>query len=176
MPTCKKVLVPVDLADFSPGVFPYVKAVVRAFQAEVHLLFVERELREYTSGRVPDISVTRRFEAEALQEAEQQLRALAGEHLTDCPVVKTRVVTGNAAEEILRHVRAEGIDLVVLGTRGKRAMEHLVFGSIAEEVLKRSTVPVLAMNPFKLKAPGDPFDFSAKGDEELREELDQYKS
>lgn len=176
MPACRKVLVPLDLADFSPRIFPYVKAVVRAFQSEVHLLYVKRPLRELTAGQVPDISITRRFEAEAVQEAEQQLRALAVEHLPDCPAVKVRVAEGNAAERIIGYVRDETIDLVVLGTHGKRAVEHLVFGSIAEEVLKESTVPVLAMNPFRLRPPKDPFDFSTGGDEDLRDELDQYRS
>jgi nucleotide-binding universal stress UspA family protein len=176
MPICKRILVPVDLADFSPRIAPYVKTVVEKFGAEVHLLYVERELKEYTSGRVPDISITRKFEAEALHEAEAQLRKIAEEHLQGCPAVIARVETGHAAESIIRYVRAEKIDLIILGTHGKRAVEHLVFGSVAEEVLKRSTVPVLAMNPFQAEASRGPFDFSTQGDEALREELDQYKS
>lgn len=176
MPACKRVLVPVDLADFSPRIVPYVRKVAETFQAEVHLLFVERPLKEVTAGQVPDISVTRKFEQEALRDAEGQLRAIAREHLAACPAVKTRVLVGHAAEKIVGYVRSERIDLIILGTHGKRAMEHLVFGSIAEEVLKQSTVPVLAMNPFKVRRPKDPFDFSSDGDEASREELEQYES
>ncbi len=175
MPTCKKILVPVDLMDFSPGIVPYIRTVVKTFEAEVHLLFVERVLKEYTSGQLPDISVTRKFEEEAFQEAERQLRAIAEEHLHGYPGVTTRVIPGHAAETIIQYVQSEKIDLIILGTHGKRAMEHLVFGSVAEEVLKSSTVPILALNPFKVNAPRGTFDFSVDGEEEIEEELDQYK-
>jgi len=176
MPSCKRILVPVDLADFSPRILPYVKKVAETFQAEVHLLFVERPLKESTAGQAHDIAVTRRFEQEAQREAEEQVRAIAGEHLSSCPKVTSCVRLGHAVQTILEYVRSERIDLIILGTHGKRAMEHLVFGSIAEEVLKRSTVPVLAMNPFKVRRPKDPFDFAADGDESFREELNQYES
>lgn len=176
MPVCKKVLVPVDLEDFSKKIVPYVKTVVDKFEAEVHLLFVERVLKEYTSGHVPDISITRKFEAEALEEAEEQLRAIADEHFKGCPTIKTSVIPGHAAEEITNYVRSEKIDLIILGTHGRKAIDHLVFGSVAEEVLKVSTVPVLAMNPSKLTSSKGSLDLSVEGDEEIREELDQYKS
>jgi len=176
MPSCKRILVPVDLADFSPRIVPYVRKAAETFQAEVHLLFVERPLKEVAAGQVPDIAVTRKFEEEALREAEEQLRAIAREHLSACPRVIARVQVGHAARKIMEYVRAERIDLIILGTHGKRAMEHLMFGSIAEEVLKRSTVPVLAMNPFKVRRPKNPFDFSSDGDESSQEELEQYES
>lgn len=174
MPSCKKILVPVDLADFSLKIVPYVKTVTKKFEAEIHLLFVESKLKEYTSGHVPEISVTKKFEAEAFQEAERALLKIAEEHLTECPVIKTKVIPGHAPEEILNYVQSEKIDLIILGTHGKRAIEHLVFGSVAEEVLKESSVPVLAVNPFKVTTPKGSFDLSVEEDEALKEELEQY--
>ena len=175
MPGCSRILVPVDLADFSPRVVPWVKSVAEKYGAEVHLLYVEPSLREHTAGRVPDISVTRKFEAEAFAEAKQQLREIAEKHLGDCPVVKTGVVAGHAGHEIARYVRKERIDLVIIGTHGRKAIGHLVFGSVAEEVLKTSPVPVLALKPFRASSP-QTFGISTEADPSLDEELSQYQS
>ena len=45
----------------------------------------------------------------------------------------------------------EDIDLVVMGTHGRKGLEHVIFGSVAENVVKKSTVPVMTVNPYKLK-------------------------
>lgn len=175
MVECRKILAPVDLADFSPRIVPYVRTAVERLGAELHLLYVVSLLREYTAGHVPDIEVTRRFESEALQEARRDLERLAARHFPGCRPATLRVVEGHPADEIVKYVEAEGIDLIVIGTHGRKAIDRLIFGSIAEQVLKHSPVPVLAVKPFGRKAK-TPFDFSVEGDEDLAQELEQYKS
>jgi nucleotide-binding universal stress UspA family protein len=54
---------------------------------------------------------------------------------------------GDAAEEVLNYVRSEGIDLVIMGTHGRKGLEKVVFGSVAERVVQKSPVPVLTINP-----------------------------
>ena len=48
-------------------------------------------------------------------------------------------------------IESEAIDLVVMGTHGYKGLEHAIFGSVAEKVVKNSAVPVLTINPYKLK-------------------------
>jgi nucleotide-binding universal stress UspA family protein len=55
---------------------------------------------------------------------------------------------GDAAEEILKYVRSEGIDLIIMGTHGRKGLEKIVFGSVAERVVQKSPVPVLTINPY----------------------------
>jgi nucleotide-binding universal stress UspA family protein len=61
------------------------------------------------------------------------------------------IVSGDPATKILASIEPEGIDLVVLGTHGRRGLEHTIFGSVAENVVKQSPVPVLVVNPHKVK-------------------------
>jgi nucleotide-binding universal stress UspA family protein len=61
------------------------------------------------------------------------------------------VVSGDAATEIVKTIEAEGADLVVTGTHGRKGMEHAIFGSVAENVVKKSPVPVLVVDPYKIK-------------------------
>jgi nucleotide-binding universal stress UspA family protein len=146
MEFAKKILFPVDLSEVSPKIAPYVKEVASKFEAEVHLLFVARILQHFVSIYVPHPSV-RNFEAEIVKGAERKLEEFVEEHFQGVSP-KAKVVLGDAAEEILNYVKSEGIDLVIMGTHGRKGLERIVFGSVAERVVKKSPVPVLTVNPY----------------------------
>jgi nucleotide-binding universal stress UspA family protein len=143
----KKILFPVDLSEVSPKLVPYVKEMAVRFGAEVHLLFVARILQHFTSIYVPHPSVNK-FEAEMVKGAEKRLQEFVDEHFRD-DSPKAQVVLGDPAAEILNYAQAEGIDLIIIGTHGRKGLEHIIFGSVAERVVKKSLVPVLTVNPYK---------------------------
>ncbi len=143
----KKILFPVDLSEVSPKLVPYVKEMAVTFSAEVHLLFVARILQHFTSIYVPHPSVNK-FEAEMVKGAEKRLQEFVDEHFRD-DSPKAQVVLGDPAAEILNYAQAEGIDLIIIGTHGRKGLEHIIFGSVAERVVKKSLVPVLTVNPYK---------------------------
>ena len=59
---------------------------------------------------------------------------------------------GNDTGKVIRSASGgDGIDLVIVGTHGRKGVEHTIFGSVAENVVKKSPVPVLVINPYKLK-------------------------
>ena len=143
----KRILFPVDLSEVSPKIVPYVKDMEAWFDAEIHLLFVARILQHFTSIYVPHPSVNK-FEAEIVKGAEKKLQEFVDEHFGfDSP--KTQVVLGDPAEEILNYAQSKGIDLIIIGTHGRKGLEHIIFGSVAERVVKKSPVPVLTVNPFR---------------------------
>ena len=150
MKFAKKILFPVDLSEVSLKIVPYVQEIASKFGSEVHLVFVARILQHFTSIYVPHPSV-RDFEGELVQGAEKKLKEFVDEHFQGVSP-KEKVVLGDAAEEILNYVRSEGIDLVIMGTHGRKGLEKIVFGSVAERVLHKSPVPVLTINPYS-KAP-----------------------
>lgn len=143
----KKILFAVDLSEVSPKLVPYVKEMAVTFGAEVHLLFVARILQHFTSIYVPHPSVNK-FEAEVVQGAEKRLQEFVDEHFRD-DSPKAHVVLGDPAAEILSYAQTEGIDLIIIGTHGRKGLEHIIFGSVAERVVKKSLVPVLTVNPYK---------------------------
>jgi nucleotide-binding universal stress UspA family protein len=61
--------------------------------------------------------------------------------------VKTAVVAGDPASEIIRFARAEAADLVVVGTHGRTGLKRLVIGSVAERVVREAPCPVLVARP-----------------------------
>lgn len=59
--------------------------------------------------------------------------------------VHTAVVRGTPHRAILDYARDHGVDLVVVGTHGRRGLDRLLLGSVAERVLRTATVPVLVV-------------------------------
>ncbi|MEJ2427581.1 MAG: universal stress protein [Deltaproteobacteria bacterium] len=147
MQTFKQILFPVDLSEVSPKIAPYVIEMAEKFDAEIHLLFVARILQHFTSIYVPHPSVNK-FETEVIEGAEKKLQEFMEEYFKDVPC-KAKVMLGDPAEETLNYVRSEGIDLVIMGTHGRKGLEHILFGSVAERVVKQSPVPVLTVNPYR---------------------------
>jgi len=145
----KKILFPVDLSETSQKLVPYVITMSQKFEAEIHLLFVARVFEYFTSIYVPHPSVDR-FESEIVNGAKKRLGEFKDENFSNIPNVKTVVVSGYCSEEILKYIESEQIDLLVMGTHGRKGLDKIVFGSVAERVMQGATVPVLLINPFKV--------------------------
>jgi len=71
--------------------------------------------------------------------------------LQSCPNFQKRVVSGDTVDEILKVIESEDIDLLIMGTHGRKGLDHTIFGSVAEKVVKKSPSPVLVINPYKIK-------------------------
>jgi len=147
----KKLLFPIDFSDVSPKMAPWALTVAKKFSAEIHLLFVARKLEHLSSLNVAQVTIES-FENTVIRGAEEKIEEFANTHFQAYSACKTMVVLGDAAEEILNYVKAEEIDLIVIGTHGRKGMERILFGSVAERVIKMSPVPVMSINPYRTRA------------------------
>lgn len=59
--------------------------------------------------------------------------------------VESTTAEGSPSDEIVRHAEREGCDLIVMGTHGRGGIDRLLLGSVAEHVVRSSTVPVLTV-------------------------------
>jgi len=59
--------------------------------------------------------------------------------------LKTSMVDGSPAKEIVNYATEESIDVVVMGTSGRSGVDRLLLGSVAERVVRSSPVPVLTI-------------------------------
>jgi len=145
----KKILFPVDLSESSPKLVPYVTTMAEKFGAEIHLLFVARVFQYFSGIYVPHPSISK-FEDEVVEGAKKRLKEFTEEYFSGLPGTKAEVIAGDISEEILKYTESKGIDLLILGTHGRKGLEKVVFGSVAERVAKASPVPVLLVNPYKV--------------------------
>ena len=76
-----------------------------------------------------------------LSEARQKLANFQKKHLSGIDIVKSTVVYGTHYKQILKYAKAEGIDLIIMGTG--TTLQNMVLGSVTGKVSKLSTVPVM---------------------------------
>jgi nucleotide-binding universal stress UspA family protein len=143
-----KILFPVDLSESSSKIVPYVQSMTKKFGSQIHILFAARVFDHFTSIYVPHPSINK-FEKELIEGAEKRLYEFVDENFSEFPNTKTAVVAGDPSEEILSYIREKKIDLVIMGTHGRKGMDKIIFGSVAERVVKTAPVPVMVVNPYK---------------------------
>jgi nucleotide-binding universal stress UspA family protein len=138
----KRLLVPLDGSTVAESILPFVEQVAGPLDAEVVLLNV---IEPPSPGEIvasvgvvsPD--VWRARELEVKQYLAGLERRLAAKGLR----VERRLQMGRAADEILAAATALGADLIAMTTHGRSGIARLLFGSVAEAVLRGSTVPLL---------------------------------
>jgi nucleotide-binding universal stress UspA family protein len=143
-----RILYPVDLSEPSAKIVPYVQSVAQKFGSQIHILFAARVFDHFTSMYVPLPSISK-FEKELIEGSEKRLYEFVDEHFSEFPQTKTAVVAGDASEEIINYIQENKIDLVIMATHGRKGMDKIIFGSVAERVVKTSPVPVMVVNPFR---------------------------
>ena len=124
----KKILVTTDGSPESESVFPAIMPIVRTDDPQVSVLYVIED---------PDASF---MPPARLAKACGALRAANVR-------ASLEVREGIPAEEILRAAREKKADLIAMSTHGRGGVVRLIAGSVAEEVLRRSKVPVLMTRP-----------------------------
>lgn len=148
MRTITKILFPVDLSEVSSKLVPDALDFARKFDAEVHLLLVTGSFEKFQTFYIPHPSL-KTFGEEVLRGGQKKLAEFVEEYFSEFSRLKTAVVQGEPAEEILKYVKNEKIDLIIMGTHGRKGLDRALFGSVANEVVKSSPVPVLTINPYR---------------------------
>lgn len=147
MDTFRRILFPVDLSESSDKLVPNVTTMVQKFDAELHLLFVVRILRYFTDIYVPHPSINL-FESEMVEGAQKKMEEFKHNQFKDVPSVQSAVILGDPADTIISYIEDHKIELVIMGTHGRKGLDRVLFGSVAERVIKTSPVPVMVANPF----------------------------
>jgi nucleotide-binding universal stress UspA family protein len=144
----KKILFPVDLSEVSSMLAPDAIFLAGKFNAELHLFFVASSFEKFKTFYIPHPSL-QSFGEEVLRGGEKKLQEFVEQFFSEYPRLKTAVVQGDPAEEILKYISSEKVDLVVMGTHGRKGLDRILFGSVANEVVQNSPVPVLTINPYR---------------------------
>jgi nucleotide-binding universal stress UspA family protein len=108
-------------------------------------VYIAPSLSQYVGFHVPASSIEN-FVGEVVHGAEDSMEDFVKEKFKDVKA-QGRVVSGYAAEEIIEQARDYGADLIVMGTHGRVGLDRILFGSVAEKVVKSSGIPVLTVRP-----------------------------
>lgn len=137
------VLCAVDLSDGSGHILDHGSGIAATYGAELYIAHVVPNL-DYTLA--PRRSAHEE-QMEVLEHARVELSYLAYCHGARATQSHVLIEQGSPANILLEMAQEYGIDLIVLGTHGRRGWHRFALGSVAEEVFRQATCPVLTIGP-----------------------------
>lgn len=138
------ILVAVDFSDSSDNAFQLALAMAMKFKARLAILHVINEPIDLRGFYVPHISYEK-LEEEIAEGAAKMMESFCRKHITDFTDYETMIVPGMPYEQIIEQAEKQDAGLIVLGTHGRTGLDHVLFGSTAEKVVRKSKVPVLTV-------------------------------
>lgn len=155
----KRILLPTDFSDCSREALKYAVGMAREFCAELTVLHVINE-QIFTEGlTLPRVISEEELESEVRREAGRQMdNFLASVEGLGELQHSTLIIRGKPFAEIVKYAKEKAVDLIVIGTHGRTGIEHVIFGSQAEKVVRRAPCPVLTVKPAQREfvVPGEP--------------------
>lgn len=156
MKLIKNILIPIDFSDYSKNALRYAVQFAKNFQAKMYLIYVVEPMiypADFSMGQVAIPSM----DADLQNRAEEELKNLANNFVDSSLELETLIKTGKPFVEINETAKEIDADLIIMATHGHTGVEHLLFGSTAEKVVRKAPCPVLT-----LREPIKGFSFSNK--------------
>ena len=142
--TINKVLVPIDFSDYSKSALKYAVNFAKSFNAEIILIYVVEPViypPDFSMGQIAMPSINTEWD----DRAKEELQKLAKSEIVGSANVKTVIKTGKPFVEIIETAKEENVDLIISATHGRSGVEHILFGSTAEKVVRKAPCPVLTL-------------------------------
>ncbi len=141
----KRILCAVDLSSHSKTIAEYTITLAKLTGAEILVVYTAPSLSQYVGFHVPPNTIEN-FVGEIVTGAEKSMDTFISENFPGVTVTG-HVLVGYAAEEIVEKADEEKVDLIIMGTHGRKGLDRMLFGSVAESVVKNANQPVLTIRP-----------------------------
>ena len=147
MVTYKNILFCTDFSENAQAALPFAIDLAKKYGAPLHVLYVYQD-----PGLVAEFEISSNVKMDWIRvahlmgtEMEKKLKALCDEVTREVGSCQSKLVRGRPHSEILRYAKEAEIDLIVMGSHGLSGLEHVLFGSTAERVLRESPCHVLVI-------------------------------
>ena len=139
----RNILVPVDFSERAKGAVRYADELADELGASLTLVHA---IEFFSVPDIYGISPSAFVTKEVRHNIQQKLREYAGETSTEATY---EILSGNPAVEIEDYAEENGVDLIVMPTRGQTGFKRFLMGSVAEKVISRASCPVLSAKDFE---------------------------
>jgi len=152
------ILAPIDFSENARKIADAAVYVAGKFKARLHFVFVVQDFEDYTGFMAPPVNMIS-LKEEIFESSQQQMATFVEELSSRAtkagvPGIQSKVLTGDIAEEIMNYGKTYNCDLIIMGTHGYKGFERIIFGSIADKVVKNACCPVLTINPYQEECEG----------------------
>ncbi len=146
----KKILVATDMSEYSLAAVDYASTFGLFYSSKLYMLYVAERppLIPTIDGGDLFVGVHHpKTEEAAWAELEDFVANRVHSNVKITPIVRV----GSPAHEIVRFAEESTVDLIVMATHGRTGLSHIVMGSVAEKVVRLSSIPVLTVKPGPLR-------------------------
>lgn len=143
----KKILVPIDMSDYSIAALTSASEIAELFKAEVNVMNVV-DVGDVEAELPPEVLGSK--EIKLLMERKRRAkvdRLLKSKKHPGMTGKRLVIRVGDPAREIVRYAGETGIDLIVMSTHGRSGLKHIILGSVAEKVVRYARCAVLTIKP-----------------------------
>ena len=138
------ILFATDFSENSDHAFDYALTLASRFESRLVIIHVINEPVDLRGFYVPHISFDT-LEKEIEEGAEKMMQKFCRTRIKDFTNYQTFTIAGIPYEEILRKADEEKASLIVMGTQGRKGIDHFLFGSTAERVVRNAGCPVMTI-------------------------------
>jgi len=152
----KQVITPIDFSENAQLIAESAAYVAGTFKASLNLIFVVQDFADYSGFFVPQMNAPDLVQ-ELFTSAEERMDKFCQENerafkAMGVTALHSKILMGDVAEKIIEYaVQTQG-NLIVMGTHGYKGLEKVMFGSIADKVVKAAPCPIMTVNPYTCNA------------------------
>jgi nucleotide-binding universal stress UspA family protein len=140
----KNILFTTDFSEGTSHALSYAVDIAKKYDAKLHMVHVVYNAFTYPGLHIPhnSLDIVNKEMEEAAQKA---LRKICSSVADSCKDIEGSVVFGVPYEEILKFADARHIDLIIIGTHGRKGLDRVLLGSTAERIVRNARCPVLTV-------------------------------
>jgi len=144
MEMIKKILIPIDFSNYSKKALQYSISFAKRFNAELVLVYVIEPMI-YPADLSMGQMVIPQADVDLSEKSKNDLTELAKNEIGENLKFTVLIKTGKPFMEIIETAKEVDSDIIIMATHGHTGVEHLLFGSTAEKVVRKAPCPVLTI-------------------------------
>lgn len=148
MQEIKHIVVPVDLEKNTQKLIDFAIYMANQLDGEISFFHGVEYVamgEEMALGNFP----YKDYNSARVQNAKKALEGIVQNATGKCKKCSSKVVIGDVVDEIIDYAKDRNANMIIIGTHGKRGLEKILLGSVADRVVKTAHCPVLVMNPYR---------------------------
>lgn len=146
MKEIRKIIVPVDFLQHTNQVAEYALYVSQKLGAAIFFTHVVEEAHVYGDFADPSLES---YASRIAEHAEARMNRLVDTFKNNVSGCEGKVYRGDITDSIIQCAKEQDGDLIIIGTHGRKGLEKMWLGSVAERVVKKAPCPTLTFNPSK---------------------------
>ncbi len=138
------ILFPTDFSQGARAAMDYALSLAQDYKAKLILLYVIQDI-SIAEWYIPSSISAADLVEDMQKSADREMEKWAADSAAKAPSVEKMVVRGVPFVEIVRIAKEKNADMIVIGTHGRTGIDHMLFGSTAEKVVRKAPCPVLTV-------------------------------